>query len=74
MGYIYKITTTQSNKVYIGQTTNSLEYRFAEHKKNAKLGIKYHLYNAIRKYGEDTFNIELIEQCDNQDLDNREKY
>lgn len=33
------------------------------------------IYRAIRKYGEDNFSIELIEdQINNQEVDNREKY
>ena len=31
-GFIYKIINLINNKVYIGQTVNSLEQRFIEHK------------------------------------------
>ena len=34
-GYIYKISTTKSNKVYIGLTTKTVEKRFAQHLKNS---------------------------------------
>ena len=30
-GYIYKISTTKSNKVYIGQTTKTVEERYQLH-------------------------------------------
>lgn len=74
MGYIYKITNLVTNKIYIGQTNGSIKHRFATHKWNAKNGIKNYLYNSMRKYGIENFIIEEIEQCDNNILNDREKY
>lgn len=74
MGYIYKIVCSQSNKIYIGQTTNTIESRFKEHKKQAKNGTQGHLYNAMRKYGVENFIIQEIEQCDNILLNDKEQY
>lgn len=39
---------------YIGQTTNTLEYRFKAHCKESR---NRHISNAIRMYGEDNFSI-----------------
>jgi len=58
-GFIYKIVFP-NGKHYIGLTTISIEQRTNEHKKCAKYGVKYYLYNAIRKYNM-IDNIELIE-------------
>lgn len=58
---IYKITNLLNSKVYIGQTSKSLEERWKQHQRNLQKGIKYHLYNAIRKYGINNFNIETID-------------
>lgn len=74
MGYIYKIFTSCSNKVYIGQTRQSIEDRYKEHLKNRSASVPYHLYNAMRKYGIETFRIEQIEECDNDVLSEREQY
>lgn len=60
---IYIITNTINDKVYIGQTWQTLQQRFYEH--TTKDGcIK--LINAINKHGKDNFKIELIATCDNQ--------
>lgn len=71
MGYIYKITNTINNKVYIGQTTQTVETRWKQHQRSS-LTKKYALYYAMRKYGIDNFKIETLEQCDNKELDEKE--
>lgn len=73
---IYKITNVINGKVYIGKTSRSISQRFKEHIEFAKLGYDNMLiYRAIRKYGEDNFSIELIEdQINNKEIDNRERY
>lgn len=74
MGIIYKVTCLINGKVYIGQTINSLAKRKSQHIYNAidKDNNKFH--NAIRKYGEENFNWEIIEEIDNDLLDDREIY
>ena len=74
MGYIYKITNKINNKVYIGQTTQTVEQRFVQHKKNAEKHINRYLYDAMNYYGYENFFIEQIEEIDNKKLDNREMY
>ncbi len=58
---IYKITNLINNKIYIGQTKNSINERFKGHCTAARQGIKYRFYYAIRKHGEENFKIELLE-------------
>lgn len=76
MGYIYKITNDINNKIYIGQTCDSLQNRFYKHRWEARnvRNTSCPLYNAMNKYGIEHFNISLIEECDNSMLDAREKY
>lgn len=74
MGFIYKITNCENNKVYIGQTVGSIEHRFKEHKNAAKRGCDYKFHRAIRKYGVENFIIEQVEECNNNLLDDREIY
>ena len=78
MGYIYKISNTVNNKIYIGQTSRTVEKRWNLHKRTAKnpsyLSYSYPLYQAMRKYGIDNFQIEVIEETDNKNLNEREVY
>ena len=67
---VYKIINLVNEKLYIGQTIRSIEERFNEHKyENSLIG------NAIRKYGESNFTIELIESCSSkEELNASESY
>ena len=57
--------TSPSGKSYIGQTTRSVEIRFQQHQKSNRCIA---LYNAIKKYGWDNFEIDWYE-CPDEDLD-----
>ena len=74
MGYIYKVTNIQNNKIYIGQTTYSVKERWNKHLSEARnnLDKKTHFKNAIRYWGENNFLVETIEECPNEKLDSRE--
>lgn len=74
MGFIYKITNTVNNKIYIGQTTKTIEERFQKHIQKAKQHVNRYLYDAMNHYGYDKFKIEPIEECDNNLLNEREIY
>jgi group I intron endonuclease len=64
-GKIYKITNIENNLIYIGCTINSLDKRFYEHLYRCfKTDYKSKLYNSMKKYGQENFIIELIEECD----------
>lgn len=56
---IYLITNLDNNKKYVGLTKFSIQERFSQHTKRGFL-----LTEAIKKYGEDKFFIELIEEVD----------
>lgn len=76
MAYIYKITNRINEKVYIGQTSLTLNHRLQQHIKDSKRkNIKNRpLYKAFRKYGYENFDIEIVEECSNNVVDEREKY
>lgn len=75
MGYIYKITNQINGKIYIGQTRFSVEQRYKQHLYEANKGeLSYPLYKAIRKYGNENFKVETIEEIDDKELNKREKY
>jgi group I intron endonuclease len=68
---IYKITSP-SDKVYIGQSID-IERRFRYYKRIAcKEQVK--IYNSFLKYGVDAHIFEILELCETQDLNNRERY
>lgn len=64
MAYIYKITNKVNNKVYIGQTTDTIENRFKEHiaESTRSRSVDRPLYRAFLKYGIENFSIEVVEQ------------
>ena len=65
-GYIYKIQFP-NEKCYIGKTERTIEQRWKEHHKNAKAGVSYHLYKALRKYKMvDTFEMIEIDTAETQ--------
>ena len=75
---IYKATNLINNKVYIGQTKNTLKCRANQHYRCAKCNTrpKYgKFYIDIMKYGINNFKFEVIEFVDNvETLDERERY
>lgn len=76
-GFIYKITCLKNNKLYIGQTTKTIEWRFEKHLYDAEKSKnpRLHFQRAIKKYGKDAFKIEKIDEAKNQnELNEKEKY
>jgi group I intron endonuclease len=85
---IYKITNLANGKIYVGQAVSHIlnhkryrpygyEGRFRCHISEAfsqKKNQSHYLNNAIRKYGVNEFNVELIEYCEIEKADEREIY
>ena len=73
---IYKITNKINGKVYIGQSIRPVEYRFHRHINDAMHNIlDTHFARAIRKYGPDQWQLEVIDCATTQDeLNQKEKY
>lgn len=74
---IYKITNLINNQIYIGQARD-LSRRIYEHKyrsfKENTSDYNSAIGTAIREYGLDNFNIEIIENCSIEELDEKERY
>lgn len=68
---IYKISSP-SNKVYIGQSVD-IHYRFYRYKTlNCKGQIR--LYNSLLKYGINNHIFEIIEECEIEELNDKERH
>ena len=74
--FIYKITNTVNNKVYIGQSIRPIEQRFKRHINDAiNNKLDTHFARAIRKYGAECFYIEEIDSASTQEeLNQKEQY
>ena len=75
-GFIYIIKNTNNQKVYIGQTSRTIQDRWEQHKNAAIRGEQQGiiLYNAMRKYGIQTFYVSKLEEVDLKDINEKEKY
>lgn len=74
---IYKVTNNVNGKVYIGQTSETLEKRRARHERESncesRKTVKFH--NALLKYGFNSFTWEVLRECSSQEeLDFYEEY
>ena len=72
---IYKYTNKLNGHVYIGQSTN-IENRYKQHLYDSKqkfdrgTGVD----KAIHKYGIENFTFEIIEECQAEELNEKERY
>ena len=69
---IYKITNPKS-KIYIGQSID-IKRRFYEYQKKIRCYSQKKLYNSLIKYGVDNHNFTVIEECEIELLNERERY
>ena len=70
MGFIYKISNDINDKIYIGMTTRDVSVRWKEHLRHSSQLID----KAIQDLGKEHFFIEVIEECDESEIDDREIY
>ena len=68
-----------NGKMYIGQTNRSLHERIREHIRVSKIktspGYNYPFYRAIRKYGDDNLEWDILDTAGSQpELNERERY
>ncbi len=71
---VYKVTNRLNGKVYVGQTTKTLEQRIKEHLCRT-VNQSTIFQNALRKYGINNFNMKVIDHGeDRDDLNNKEQF
>lgn len=69
---IYRVTNLINGKTYIGQSID-IQRRFWEHRCVSHESNR-HLKFALQKYGKENFKYEILEECDESMLDERERY
>lgn len=73
---IYKITNLINNGIYVGQTKERFQRRFWLHRWELRNGTHNnpHLQKSWNKYEEDNFSFSVVEICEENDIDEKEKY
>lgn len=74
---IYKITNLINGKIYVGKTNGKLRKRILSHISHANpytKSRKHYFQFAIQKYGLNNFGIDVLEYCNNKDLNAKEIY
>jgi len=79
MSHIYKILNILNDKLYVGQSKvdpeihwRNYKYGATHHKKYNKLGRP--ILGALIKHGFENFKYEVIEECSDEQLNDRERY
>lgn len=74
MGHVYIISCTDNGKPYIGKTTKANLNSYFSHKlwtAEHSVGKLCPLYNAVHKYGRDSFTVKSLVQTDDGDILNQ---
>ena len=84
MAYIYSITNLENNKLYVGKTTKSNPYdRWKQHLQLARSfnnlqennsALSMPIVRAICKYGADNFKFRVLEECIDDNVNERETF
>lgn len=74
--WIYKVTNKINGKVYIGQSSKNVKERIARHFNDAESNrLDTHFCRAIRKYGRESFEWEIIDTATtSEELTQKEYY
>ena len=76
MGYIYQLKNTLNDMIYIGQTIN-IKRRMKEYKNKSKelnSHAKYKIMEVMNEIGFDKFELTILEEVPNDQLNEREIY
>jgi hypothetical protein len=68
MFIVYLITNIFNSKKYVGQTKNTVVWRWARHKTSASRNSTYPIHRAIRKYGIESFSVEQIDTAETREI------
>lgn len=78
MAFVYMITNRINEKNYIGATKTSVKVRFRKHKSTSRNINDRHyskpLYQDMRKYGIDAFEVTVLEECGIEEMSQKESY
>lgn len=72
---VYRIRNKRNGKSYIGVSLN-VEQRFKKHLRTAEANTHgvFYIHKAIIKYGESNFEFSVLEECEADELFERERY
>lgn len=73
MRTIYCIVNLMNGKRYVGQTKN-LARRKKQHFIDAPKRCDHPMARAVRKYGRENFTLNVLEECFDDDVDERERH
>ena len=73
-GTIYLIENTVNGHKYVGQTRVKLKNRLHLHYLESKKSTQRPLYRAINKHGIGKFKVSILEKCDIEELNDKERY
>lgn len=65
MWYLYRAVCNITQKSYVGKTSN-VKKRWNDHIRTARNGLGFHLHDAIRKHGVDSFSIYTIDKFESE--------
>lgn len=71
MAFVYLIENTNNAKLYVGKTVKPILTRFTEHVRESATSDRF-LYRAMRKYGPETFSIRVLEECEIEEVFDKE--
>lgn len=78
MAFVYMITNKINEKNYIGATKTSVKERFRKHKSTSRnindRNYSKPLYQDMRKYGMDAFEVTILEECGIEEMSQKEAY
>ena len=75
MAYVYLISNDINNKMYIGATITSIAERYSKHIYDTfNISDNSAIHHAIRKYGQEHFFINQLEECSIDNVFEREQY
>ena len=67
IGCVYLVTNLCNDKIYVGQTWFSVDFRWRHHVAESKQKDGIYFHNAIRYYGKDSFSVGLLGTATSQD-------
>ena len=74
MRYLYKISNLINGKVYVGQTYDFAQRKAGHVYRSKDLTNERPLYRSMRKHGIENFSFDIIEECVDSQVDEREKF